>query len=331
MTASQSYEFVDIPKAKLNNGASIPLLGLGTWKASPDEVGSVVEQALRMGYRHIDEAAMYGNQDGVGRTFTKLFKEGKIKREDIWVTSKLHNKDHAADQVRPAIEKVLKELQLEQLDLFLMHWPVTGNKGNTVEPPIKETWQAMEKLVDEGLTRSIGISNFSVKKIKDLLSYARIPPAVNQIEVHPYFRNQYNIDFCHSKGIHVTAYSPLGTPDSASIMKRANDTPSLLQEEAVKKVADKLGKAPAQVLVRWGIQHGTSVIPKASSESHLRSNLDVLNWELSKDDFHAISSIKIQARARMVDGSMWLQSEGPYRTLDDLWDGELGEEVTKEE
>eukprot|EP00884_Botryococcus_braunii_P000023 jgi/Botrbrau1/10020/Bobra.0012s0107.1 len=238
------------------------------------------------------------------------------------ITSKLHNKHHAADDVRKGCQQILDNLKTSYLDLFLVHWPVSQNEGPSLQPPMKETWQAMEKLVDDGLVKSIGVSNFSVKKLEDLVTYARIVPAVHQIEVHPYFRNSYNVDFCHSKGIHVTAYSPLGSPDSATMQNRGESPPELLKDPVVAKIAEKLGKHPAQVLIRWAIQNKTSVIPKASSKSHLRSNLDVLSWELSAQDFKELSGLEYQAR--MVDGSMWLKPEtGPYKTLDDLWDGEL--------
>lgn len=317
---------VQIPTATLNTGAKIPVIGLGTWKAKGGIVGESVEHAIRAGYRHIDCAAAYGNQDEIGVAFEKIFKDGVVKREDLWITSKLWNSDHAAERVPQALKETLKDLKLSYLDEYLMHWPVTGNKGDKVDPPIEETWRALEKVHKEGLAKAIGVSNFTSKKLEALLSYADVTPAVNQIEVHPYFRNEKTIDFCRSKGIHVTAYSPLGSPDSADEVKR-EESRSILQDPEVKRIADKMDKSPAQILIRWAIQHGTSVIPKATSETHIKGNLDVLNWELSKEDYDTLNSLKYQKR--MVDGTMFMSSEGPYRTAEDMWDDEAHLEATE--
>ncbi|KAK9908006.1 hypothetical protein WJX75_001418 [Coccomyxa subellipsoidea] len=315
----KEYQFVDVPKQKLENGLEIPLLGLGTWKAEPGVVGKAVENALKLGYRHIDCAAIYENQDEIGHALHKVFKEGKIKREDVWITSNLHNKDHEPERVPEACKETLRDLQIEQLDLYLMHWPVAVKQGPTVDPPIKVTWQAMEKLVDAGLTKTIGGSNFSVKKLKDLRSYARIQPAVQQIEGHPYFRNNYNIHYCTTHGMHVTAYSPLGTPDSASMTNCDKHVPVLVKDPLVLKIAEKRNKNPAQVLIRWGIQRGTSTILKATTVSHLKSNLEAANWELPPEDYKALNFLGYQKR--MLDAGVWfIRPEGPYKTLTDLWD-----------
>ncbi|CAK0784459.1 hypothetical protein CVIRNUC_007663 [Coccomyxa viridis] len=318
------YSTIHQPAVKLNNGLFFPLLGLGTWKADKGDAGRIVSNALKAGYRHLDFAMMYGNQAEIGQAMTEVFKEGKVKREDVWMTSKLDNSHHAGPDVEKAARQVLKELQQDYLDLFLVHWPlVSGCKGDTLQPPIKETWQAMEKLVDQGLVRSIGISNFSVKKIKDILTYARIKPAVHQIEVHPVWTNQYNIDYCMKEGIHVTAYSPLGSPDSAEMMKR-QDKQSVMDNPTVKEVASKHKKAAAEVLLAWGLKHDTSVIPKTTKVKNLKSNLEVLKFELPSEDYKALCQIKPQER--MVDGHFFLDKEGPYKTMNDLWDGEQTEE-----
>jgi len=181
----------------------------------------------------------------------------------------------------------------------------------------------MEKLVDEGLVKSIGISNFSVKKVKDLLTYARIKPAVHQIEAHPMWTNQYNIDFCHKEGIHVTAYSPLGSPDSAEMMKRAHKEP-LMQNAKVKEIASKHSKAAAEILLAWGLQHDTSVIPKTTKVKNLKSNLAVLDFKLPEEDYKTLC--RITPQERMVDGHFFIDKESPYKSLQDLWDGEQTEE-----
>ncbi|CAL5229701.1 g13073 [Coccomyxa viridis] len=319
-TVLSEYTTVEQPSVKLNNGLQFPLMGLGTWKASPGDAGKIVSNALKAGFRHLDFAMMYGNQAEIGEALTAVFKEGKVKREDVWMTSKLDNEHHASGDVEKAARKVLKDLQQEYIDLFLIHWPVVKNcKGDTLKPSIKETWQAMEKLVDEGLVKSIGISNFSVEKIKDMLTFARIKPAVHQIEVHPMWSNQYNLDFCHKEGIHVTAYSPLGSPDSAEMMKRSHKEP-LMQNAKVQEVASKHNKAAAEVLLAWGLQHDTSVIPKTTKVKNLKANLDVLKFKLPEEDYKSLCGISPQER--MVDGSFMCDKEGPYKNMHELWDGE---------
>ncbi|CAL8469697.1 g9238 [Coccomyxa elongata] len=318
----KDYQFVDVPKGKLENGQEIPLLGIGTWQAEPGVVGKAVENALKLGYRHVDCAAMYENQAEIGDALHKIFKEGRIKRDDVWITSKLHNKDHDPERVPEACKETLRDLQIEQLDLYLMHWPIAGPVGApSKDPPFQVTWGAMEKLVEAGLTKNIGVSNFSVKKLEALRGQAHIQPAVQQIEGHPYFRNNYNIHYCKTHGMHVTAYSPLGTPGSGSITHRAKNVPVLLQEPLVQSVAQKHNKHPAQVLIRWGIQRSTSVIPKATSVAHMKSNLEAANWELPPEDFKLLNFLGYQKR--MVDGGAWfITPEGPFKTLTDLWDYE---------
>ncbi|PRW56478.1 aldo-keto reductase family 4 member C9-like [Chlorella sorokiniana] len=301
----------------LRDGTRIPAVGLGTWKAAPGEVRQAVHVALQAGYRHIDCASVYQNEEEVGDALDHVLRNGLLPRSELYICSKVWNTDHSAARVRQACLKSLKALKLDYLDLYLIHWPVTGNVGPEVKPSISETWQAMEGLVREGLVRSIGTSNFGAKKLADILSYAQIPPAVCQVEVHPYHRNDALLAFCAQHSIHVTAYAPLGSPDSASIFPRKK--PLVLMEDAtVKAVAARTGKNVGQVLVRWALRHGTSVIPKSTSPARIRGNLAVLDWELSPEDYAALSSLPFQQR--MVNGAMWLNPKGPYRTMEELWD-----------
>ncbi|DBA88993.1 hypothetical protein WJX79_009089 [Trebouxia sp. C0005] len=300
----------------LNSGCNIPRIGLGTWKSEKGQVRSAVYEAVKAGYRHVDCAAIYENEHEVGSALQQAFSEKLVRRQDIFLTSKLWNTHHSAQRVRKACLKTLSDLQLEYLDLYLIHWPVTGNVGTEVVPSIQETWRAMEELVKDGLVHSIGVSNFSVKKLQDIFSYAEVPPAVSQVECHPYFRNEDMLQWCKSNQIHVTAYSPLGSPDSASMFKRK--APLLLQDPAVGAVANKMGRSPAQVLIRWALQHGTSVLPKSTSADRIKANLDVMGWELSHEDYHKLCNLPGQMR--MVNGSFWLHPRGPYKTLHDLWD-----------
>ncbi|GAB4813893.1 hypothetical protein N2152v2_000939 [Parachlorella kessleri] len=295
----------------------IPLVGLGTWTQNkPGEVVDAVYTAIKVGYRHLDCAAAYNNEQEVGAGIKRAISEGIVTRPELWVTSKLNNPDHAPEGVDKVCRGSLDRLGLEYLDLYLMHWPLTGNTGPKVDPPLEDTWAAMEKLVHKGLCRTIGVSNFSIKKLEDLMSKSTIRPSVNQVEAHPYFRNEVLLAWCQEQGIHMTCYSPLGTPNTASYFNR--QAPEVLKDEKVLKVAKKLGKHPGEVVLRWGVQRGCSVIPKSTSEDHLRSNLAVLDWELSEDDFEALNSLETQCR--MLDGNWFLKEEGPYKTLEDLWD-----------
>ena len=236
----------------------------------------------------------------------------------IFITSKLWNNDHAAARVEPAVRKCLKLLNVDYLDAFLIHWPITGNRGDVLTPSTRETWQALEAVVAKGLVRHIGVSNFSVKKMREIQSYATVPLSICQCEAHPYWRNHRVVQFCKEHGIHFTAFSPLGSPDSADIFKRA--APALMDEPAVHDIAARTGKNVGQVLIKWALQHRPqgSVLPKSVSESRIRGNADVQDWELSAADVRTLSTLG--AQCRMVHGGVFLSPAGPYRTLKDLWD-----------
>ncbi|XRB04075.1 aldo-keto reductase family 4 protein [Pycnococcus provasolii] len=307
-----------IPTFQLGNtGAAIPQIGLGTWKSKPGEVQKAVEIALRNGYRHIDCAEVYRNEGEVGDALAAVLSEGRLKREDVFLTGKLWNTDHASSRVEPAVRKTLNALKVDYLDLYLMHWPVTGNRGATLSPSIEETWRAMEAAVQKGLVRAIGVCNFSIKKLEALMGVARLPVSVCQIEGHPYFRNEALVRWCQDRGIHVTCYSPFGSPDSAAMMRR--ESRKLLEEPAVHAIAKRIGRDVGQVLVRWAIQRGVSTLPKSTSEKRIVSNLDVYTFELSASDMSTLSTLSYQCR--MVDPPEWLSpSTGPYRKYEDLWD-----------
>lgn len=300
----------------------IPLIGLGTWKSEPGKVKAAVVEALKSGYLHVDCASVYENEGEVGEAFQEVFEKTQLEREEVFVTSKLWNTDHAPDRVEAALKKSLKLLRLDYLDLYLMHWPVTGNKGSdVVSPSILDTWKAMENLVERGFVKAIGVSNFSEKKIRDLLGHADVPISVCQVECHPYWPQRDLVRFCHRNGIHFTAYSPLGSPDSAAMFKR--ETPELMKDPVIVGVSVRTGRNVGQVLLKWALQRRPtcSVLPKSSSPSRIRGNLDVLTctWRLSDNDLDAIDAVS--RRCRMVDGSFWLSPDGPYKTLEDLWDG----------
>ena len=286
----------------------MPLIGLGTWKSLPSEAGQAVEYALTEGgYRHIDCAAAYGNEKEVGASLTKVFGSGKVGREEIFVTSKLANTAHARDAVRLACETTLKDLGLEYLDLYLVHWGMAMSGGHwkidangvlALEPvPYRETWEAMEELVDAGLVKAIGVANLSVAQLIDLLSYARIKPAMNQIELHPYLQQSRLVEFCQYRDIAVTAYSPLGRPGASEMAGK------LVEDDVIVSIANAHKKTPAQVLLRWGTQRNTVVIPKSVHPGRIQENIDIFDFELSQAEVDAVATLN--RNQRLVDPYQW--------------------------
>lgn len=256
----------------LNTGAKIPAVGFGTWLAAPHEVENAVEIALKAGYRHIDGAAIYRNETEVGLGI----KKSGVDRKDIFLTSKLWNSKHDPKDVEAALDQSLKDLGTDYVDLYLMHWPVAFVSGDRFFPlddngvfrlsnvHFNETWKAMEALLKTGKTRAIGVSNFNIRRLKDLLSVAEVVPAVNQVEAHPYLQQPDLMEFCKDKGILIQAYSPLGN--------NITGEPKTVDDPEVHAVAKSLGMDAGQVLVSWGIQRGTVVLPKSVTEKRIIGN-----------------------------------------------------------
>lgn len=305
----------------------MPALGLGTWKSATGEVGAAVREALRIGYRHIDCAAIYGNEAEVGQALAAALAAGEVSRDELWVTSKLWCNSHERADVVSALSKTLADLRLERLDLYLVHWPVAvrrdrvsakapGDFAPESEVSLLETWRGMEDAQAAGLTRCIGVSNYSAKKLRDLAPDARVQPAVNQVELHPYLQQRELVEHCRSAGIVVTGYSPLGSSDRPAGMKRA-DEPVLLEDPVLSEVAAHHGASPAQVLLAWQLQLGLSVIPKSVRPARLRENFSAQDIELDPDDMQAIAAL--DKRRRYVDGAFWCMPGSPH-SLASLWD-----------
>jgi len=279
----------------LSNGAKLPQIGLGTWQSKPKEVEFAVEHAVKSGYRHLDLAMVYQNQHEVGAALKKVI-PSVVKREELFITSKLWNSSHQPHLVEKELNETLSLLGLEYLDLYLIHWPVAFTPGETLFPPhptkeseisldtetsLVDTWKAMIAL-PKSKVHAVGVSNFSIGHIEELIKVTGVVPVVNQIEAHPYLLQPELVKYCESKNIHITNYSPLG---NNSIGK-----PKLTEHPTIISIAKKLDATPAQVLVAWGASHGRSVIPKSVHADRIESNFQQV--ELPKEDIEEIDGLE---------------------------------------
>jgi len=313
--------------ASFANGDRMPLLGLGTWKAAPGEVGAAVREAIQQGYRHIDCASVYANEPEVGEAIRGAIDTGEVSREELWITSKLWCNAHGRDNVEAALRRTLADLGLAWLDLYLIHWPVPikpgvafPSSGDDLLPPaqvpLRSTWEGMEAALEAGLVRHIGVSNFSSRKLHELLAHCRIRPEVNQVERHPLLQQAGLVANCAAADVHITAYSPLGSGDRPAVLKGA-DEPVLLENPVIGAIAAEHGCSPAQVLIAWHLQSGISTIPKSVSPGRLRENLAAADLHLTPADLERIAGL--DQHCRLVDGSFWLLEGSPW-TLQTLWD-----------
>ena len=312
----------------LYTGDTIPVIGLGTFGSDsiPHEtVASTVKGAIISGYRHIDCASVYGNEKNIGNTLKGIFDEGIVKREDLWITSKVWNDKHG--KVEESCRQTLEDLQLEYLDLYLVHWPFpnfhppkcdVSTRNPDAKPYIHEdfmkTWQQMENLVDKGLVRNIGTSNMTITKMKLLLRDCRIKPACNEMELHPHFQQPDLFDFCHTNNIQPIAYCPLGSPGRPDRDRTADDTVDL-EDPVILSIAKRLNVSPAKVAIRWAVQRGQIPIP--FSVNHFFENLEAaVDIRLTDDDMKAIAGI--DKKCRLIKGQVFLWKEN--QSWEDLWD-----------
>jgi diketogulonate reductase-like aldo/keto reductase len=297
----------------LNENVSMPMLGLGTLNMGDDQtLINAIKYAINLGYRHFDCAWVYGNEKVIGRGIEEAIKEskGKVKREDLFIVSKVWNTHHSKENVRKSYEESCANLRVEYLDLFLIHWP-TGFKENTGTPfPVDpqtgdiidsgisylETYHALEDLQKENRVRSIGVSNFNKKQLQDVLNNCTIKPAINQLEVNPYYQNDALIEFCHKNNVNVTAYAPFGV--GMKHMDRP-DLPLLVQHPVLVNIGRKHNKTAAQICLRWLLQRNISTIPKSTTPQRILENSEVFDFHLTDDEFKQIKQLNLNVKSEV--------------------------------
>ncbi|KAF5182955.1 Methylecgonone reductase [Thalictrum thalictroides] len=316
-----------VPETMLNSGHRMPLLGMGTAAyplSSSQLVESAVTAAIELGYRHFDTASAYQSEPPLGRAISEALRTGMISsRDELFVTTKLWPGHADPHLVVPALRDSLKALGLDYVDLYLIHFPGRFNLTETTFDVKKEnvfpldtqgTWQAMEECCRLGLAKSIGVSNFSCKKLSQVLDLATIPPAVNQVEMHPLWDQKRLREFCAEKGIHVSAYSPLGGKGAVW------GSNAVLESEEIKQIAQAKGKSIAQICLRWAFEQGVSIIPKSFNKERLKENMEIFDWELSKDELQMMSTLP---QNRIFSGDYLISEDGPFKSVSDVWDGEI--------
>jgi len=308
------------PSLKLNNGLEMPMLGFGTWQSKPGEVRQAVMDAIDAGYRHIDGARIYENEAEVGEGYKAKMDDGTVKREDLFIVSKLWDNAHTPSEVVPALKNTLSDLGLTYLDLYLIHWPISFKPSEQLCPrdsngqlmydneiDLADTWKEMEKCVALGLTKSIGISNFNTQQIENILKSCTIKPVTNQIELHPYFPQIKLVDFCKARDISITAYSPFGCPTHPTAKP---GEPKLLEEPLLIEIGKKYGKRPNHVILKWLLQRDLITIPKSVTKSRIIDNFDVFNFTLTAEEMKQVESLDKGAAGRINTELAFKESKG---------------------
>ncbi|XXG80983.1 hypothetical protein AAC387_Pa09g1721 [Persea americana] len=311
----------------LSSGMRMPLVGMGTatFPFSPSvEMKEAILHAMELGYRHFDAAAVYNSEQILGEAIEEAMGRGIIHtRQQLFITSKLWCTDAHGHLVLPALHKSLQNLRLAYVDLYLIHFPasakpgeirITFDKDEIIPFDMESVWEAMEECQRFGLTKSIGVSNFSCKKLIRLLSTSKIPPAVNQVEMHALWQQKKLREFCMEKGIHVSAYSPLGGRDAPW------GTNKVMECEVLKEIAKAKGKTVAQICLRWVYEQGVSLLVKSFNKERLRENLLIFDWALTEEESHKISLIP-QAKGCLAE--LFVSDSGPYKSIEEFWDGEV--------
>ena len=314
--ASMDTSPLRAPTLTLADGGPFPAVGLGWWKMPKPQAPALVQEAIRIGYRHFDCACDYGNEPEVGAGLAAAFRAGLCRREDVWVTSKLWNTYHEPKHVRPACERTLRDLQLDYVDLYLVHFPIAlayvpfdvryppewFHDPQAAQPvmkpidvPYAETWAAMEELQRAGLVKRIGVSNLNISMLRDLLAQCSIRPVVHQLEMHPYLAQPRQLRFCQQEKIAVTAFSPLGAP-SYLPLGMARPEENVLIDPVVTRISAAHRKTPAQIVLRWGVQRGCAVIPKTQTVSRLAENLAIFDFALTPQEMAAIDALDCHRR-----------------------------------
>ncbi|XP_011314061.1 aldose reductase-like [Fopius arisanus] len=286
-------------KIKFNNGNEAPALGFGTCSPEFEEATDAVKYAIEIGYRHIDCAPVYGNEKQVGDAIKSKIEDGTVKREDLFIVSKLWSNSHKFNSVEKALKSSLSALGLDYLDLYLVHWPFAFEDGDDFVPKnpdgnykvsdtdYVETWKGMENVLQKGLTKNIGVSNFNSEQIERLLKSCTIKPVTNQVEVHPYLAQKELSKFCNDRGITITAYSPLGSPNRPWAKP---EDPKLLEDKKLVEISKKYNKTPAQVVIRYQLDRGHLLIPKSFTKARILENSQVFDFQLSPEDIAYIDN-----------------------------------------
>ncbi|KAI3909435.1 hypothetical protein MKW92_051455 [Papaver armeniacum] len=315
----------DLPVITLSSGKAMPILGLGTaetFSKGSEREKLAILKAIEVGYRHFDTAFIYQTEESVGEAIAEALQLGFIRsRDELFITSKLWCSDAHPDRVLAALQNSLRNLKLEYLDLYLIHYPISLKPGTTVKDlgntdkllpmDYKSVWAAMEECQKLGLTKSIGVSNFSSKKIQELMSSASIPPAVNQVEMNPTWQQKNLREYCKANNILVTAYSPLGAKGTSW------GSNAVMGSEVLNQIAQARGKSVAQISLRWVYEQGVSLVVKSFNEERIRENLEIFDWELTTEELKKIGELP---QCRVATAKFFVSDDGPFKSSEEFWD-----------